>query len=36
VVEEIKKNIVTVNFGNMKAKVAIENLELAEEKEMDS
>ncbi len=29
VVEEIKKDIVTVNYGTMKAKVAIENLELA-------
>ncbi len=30
VVEEIKKNLVYVNFGNIKAKVAIENLELAD------
>jgi len=30
VVEEIKKDIVVVNFGNMKAKVALENLELAD------
>jgi DNA mismatch repair protein MutS2 len=30
IVEDIKKDIVYVNFGNMKAKVAIENLELAD------
>ncbi len=30
IVEEIRKDIVYVNFGNMKAKVGIENLELAE------
>lgn len=31
IVEEIKKNTIYVNFGTMLAKVAIENLELAEE-----
>ena len=30
IVEEIRKDIVYVNFGNMKAKVGLENLELAE------
>ena len=30
IVEDIKKDIVYVNFGNMKAKVAIENLEPAD------
>ena len=30
IVEEIRKDIVYVNFGNMKAMVAIENLELAD------
>ncbi|HNP97646.1 MAG TPA: hypothetical protein PKK99_01245, partial [Bacteroidia bacterium] len=32
-VEDIKKNTVIVNFGNMLAKVAIENLELADSPE---
>jgi DNA mismatch repair protein MutS2 len=32
IVEDIRKNIVFVNFNNLKATVAIENLELAEEK----
>ena len=35
-VEEIRKEIVYVNFGNMKAKVAIENLEPAVEKDQKS
>ena len=30
IVEEIRKDIVFVNFGNMKAKVGLENLELAD------
>ena len=32
IVEEIKKDIVVVNFGTMKAKVGLENLELADGK----
>ena len=30
IVEQIRKNIIYVNFGSMLAKVAIENLEIAE------
>jgi DNA mismatch repair protein MutS2 len=30
IVEEIKKDIVTVNFGNIRAKVAMENLEIVD------